>query len=347
MSLIKKLSAGAVAAVMLASFASCSDTTWVYKTNTTTLPAGVYIAMLGNAYMSALSTISSSTSEEIDSVWDQTIDEKDAETYVKDQALEAAKEYLAINDKYAEFGLELSEEDASSMDSAVDSMWSYFASYIDFEESGASKSSFKEYYMISTKESDIFDYYYGKGGIEEVKDKELKKYYYKNYRAANLISISTADDDGNAVSSKKLKKLKKQAKGYKSRLENGESMSTIIKEYNKANSDDNSTSSSTDNTTVYSKTSNSTMFKKLKKLSKGDILYYYDSTNNVIYVGVAEDIKDQEDNFQNDRDNILTNYKSDDFNDLIDDWTTNVEYTTNSSAVKRYSPRNLVVTDLS
>lgn len=343
MSLIKKLSAGAVAAVMMVSFASCSDTTWVYKTDKTTLKSGVYIAMLGNAYMSAFSQVYSTTNGEFDDIWDQTIEEKDAETYIKDTALETVKEYLAVNDKFTELGLELSEEDSSGMDSAVDSMLSYFSSYLDFEESGASKSSFKEYYMVSTKESKIFDYYYGKGGIEEVKDKELKKYYYKNYRAANLISISTADSDGNTVSDKELSKLKKQAKGYQSRLKNGESMSKIIKEYNKANSDDNSTSKSTDNTAVYSKSSNSTMFKKLKKLSKGDTLYYYDSTNNVIYVGVAEDIKEQEKNFQNDRENILTNYKGDDFNKLIDDWTSNVNFTTNSSAVKRYSPKNLAV----
>lgn len=342
MSLFKKLSAGALAAVMMASFASCSDTSWVYKTDKTSLPAGVYIAMLGNSYLSASSQISQSTSETTSDIWSQKIDEKDAETYIKDSALDAAKEYLVANDKFSEFGLELTEKEQTSMDTAVDSMWSYFSNYINFEDSGASKSSFKEYYMVSTKESKIFDYYYGKGGIEEVKDAELKKYFYKNYRAANLISISTTDSDGNAVSDSQLKKLKKQAKGYQSRLENGESMSKIIKEYNKANSSG-SDSKSNDNTALYNKSGNSTLFKKLKDLKKGDVVNYYDSSSNVIYFGVAENIKEQEKKFQDSRESILSNYKNKDFSKLIENWTKDLSFNTNSSAVKRYSPKKLVL----
>lgn len=346
MSIVKKITACAAAAAMAVSFASCSDTSWVYKTGNSALSSGVYISMMAYSYMDAVSQLSADSSNTAKTVWDQKIGDKDAETYIKDSAKDAAAEYLAISDKFKEFKLELSDDDKKSADTAVDSMWNYFQSYVDLAESGCSKESFKENYLSSARQMKIFDHYYGKGGIEEVKDAELKKYYYKNYRAAKLLALSLTDESGSQLSDADVKKLKKQAKNYQSRVDKGESMDKIIKEYAKSvsgDSSDGNAASGSDNVTIIAKSNAEDLFKKIKDLKKGKSFYLVDTASGYIYVGTAEDIKAYEDKYQSSRNNVLAAYKNNDFTKLMDEWTKAIKVTANNSSVKRYSPKKLVI----
>lgn len=66
----QNLSCRVVAAVLLFSVTGCSgDTTWVFETEKGTVPAGVYISYLQDAYTDAQNELGST-----ENIWDQTID---------------------------------------------------------------------------------------------------------------------------------------------------------------------------------------------------------------------------------------------------------------------------------
>lgn len=346
MSLFKKAIAGVLASAMMLSFTSCADTTWVYKTEKSSVSSGVYLAMLTFSYLNATSSLSASSSDVDATVWEQKIGDVAAEDYIKNDSLATAKDYLVVEDKFQEFNLSLSEEETTSVNNDVDSMWTYMGNFVDMEESGISKESFAKYYLNSAKKSKIFDYYYAEGGIEEVKDKELKKFYNKNFIAAKLIAIPTVNDEGASLEDSEIKKLKKQAKKYQSRLDNGENMDKIINEYNKSNatsSDEYTETKGEENIQIFYKddTNTEAIYKKAKKAKIGNSFYLEDS--GYIYVGVKEDITKYEDTYQSSRATALSYYKNADFTALVEDWISKVALTTNNSSVKRYSPKNLVV----
>lgn len=346
MSLLKKLCAGALTVALATSFASCSDTTWVYKTEKTTINSGVYIGMLAYGCIDAINQISSTNSENSKSIWDQKVENVDTATYIKNSAKDTAISYLAINDKFKEFKLSLSEDDEKQIKESSKSMMSQFANFIDFEASGVSDDSFSEIYADYVRKAKIFDYYFAKGGIEEVKDKELKSYYYKNYEASKFIAIPLTDSEGQALDEKETKKLKKQAKEYQTKLKNGADIDKLIAEYNKktnATTSDKANADKDDNLVVLSKddTSATKIFEKLKKSKAGDVFYVEDTGN--LFVGVAEDIEKYEAKYKEARASILNSYKSEDFNKLVEGWVKAVKLTTNTSAVSRYKPKNLVL----
>ena len=106
----KRAAAAVLALAMCLSFAGCYDEnmTWAARKDDDTLPIGGYIYYLYSAYTEAASQVDSSTH-----VLDAQIDGEDAEQWIKDRALTYVQSYYYINDKMAEYGLEMTEEDQS------------------------------------------------------------------------------------------------------------------------------------------------------------------------------------------------------------------------------------------
>lgn len=210
----KKLVALMMALVIMVSTAACSsDKSWAMKNDSLTTPIGAYIYYLYYSYQDAEYTKPDATKP----VLEQKIDGKDAETYIKEKALNYAKELYVVNDKMKELGLTLTAEETKTITDATDSQWEQASS--TFEKYGISKESFKLVYAdYSVKNQKIFSALYGKGGKKEVSDAELTAYFEKNYTDFNYIfaPMYSTDASGNSVAVTDAQKaaIKKEFDGY-------------------------------------------------------------------------------------------------------------------------------------
>lgn len=173
----KKAAAAMLAIVMAVSTAACStDKSWAMKSDTLTVPIGVYIYSLYNSYQSASSQVTDTTKP----LLQQQIDGQNVEAWIKDQALTHTKMLYVLDDKMKEMKLSLTADETKYISSITDSEWSSLSSTL--EKYGVSKSSFNiayaDYYIKYQK---VFDATYGKGGTKAVSDADLKSYFEKNY----------------------------------------------------------------------------------------------------------------------------------------------------------------------
>lgn len=193
---LKKAFAALLAAALCLSLAGCYDEnkTWAAKKGDTTLPIGSYIYYLNSAYSEAMAKVPSG-----DEVVKATIEEKDAETWIRERAESYLRSFYFVNEKFDELGLELTEDDIASIDSNTDSFWSYYKT--GFEEMGIAKESFRTAFTLyNTRQEKLMYAMYGKDGELELSDDDLKAYVTENYYNYQYFSasLSTTDDDGNS-----------------------------------------------------------------------------------------------------------------------------------------------------
>ncbi len=193
---LKKAFAAFLATALCLSLAGCYDEnkTWAAKKGDTTLPIGSYIYYLNTSYSEAMAKVPSG-----DEVVKATIEEKDAETWIRERAESYLKSFYFVSEKFDELGLEFTEEDTSSVDSNTDSFWAYYKT--SMEEMGIAKESFRTAFALyNTKLEKLMYAMYGKGGELELSDDDLKSYVTENYYNYQYFSasLSTTDDEGNS-----------------------------------------------------------------------------------------------------------------------------------------------------
>ena len=158
-------------------------------------------------------------------VLDAQIDGEDAEQWIKDRALTYVQSYYYINDKMAEYGLEMTEEDQSQAENAANSLWSYYGS--TFEELGIAQSSFqKAYGEYNVKSQKVMQAMYGEGGELALEDGAMKDYYTGLYYSFEYfyVPLTTTDEEGNSVDLDDSAKaeLKTQLEGYVDQINDGD-----------------------------------------------------------------------------------------------------------------------------
>ncbi len=198
---LKRIAAAVTAAVMVTvSAAGCSDTDYAMTMGNEKVNAGVYINfLLGEINNQMYTLYYSGQVTDMNKCPDTEIDGKSFTDYVKDTALKDMKEFAAINAKFDEFGLELSDEDKDEIASSVDSAWEQMGEYYEYQ--GISRESLKMTYEASYKRSAVFDHYYAEGGIEEVTNDDMQKYVNENYIRFKTIAVpkSVLEDETEAA----------------------------------------------------------------------------------------------------------------------------------------------------
>ena len=225
--MLRKLAAGILCAALTFSLASCKDTTWSYKVEDTTITSGMYITFQMNAYMDAQGLAEDSSK----SVLEQKIEGKNAADWINSKVLESAKSYVAVEKKFDELGLTLSDSDKNKINTQLENMWSYYQNV--YEPNGAGKQSFKKILQNSYKSNLIFKKYYDEKGLEEVSKADLLKEFTENYALVKYIQMPMKDAKGNKLKTEGKAKLKKKAEAYVARLNKGEKIDDLIKEYEK------------------------------------------------------------------------------------------------------------------
>lgn len=224
---MKRIAAGLIAVSALLSLAACKDTTWSYKIDDTTITSGMYIAYQVNAYMEASGKVEDNTKD----ILSQKIDDKTAEVWINERVAELCKTYVAVEKKFDELGLTLSESDKNKLNVQVSSYWNYYSTI--YEPNGAGQTSLKKILTNSYKSNLIFKKYYDKDGLEAVSDADLKTKLGEDYAQLKYIKMEMVDAEGNKLKTEGKAELKKKAEAYLARLKKGENIDDLIKDYAK------------------------------------------------------------------------------------------------------------------
>lgn len=194
MAKLKKAAVLLTAVIMACSAAGCSDTSYTVKADDKEIRAGIYIDYMLNEITNQINTLyyNEGVTEDF---FSHDIDGKSFSDYVSEQAMKNTKEYAAVTAKFDELGLELSAEQLKDINSQVNDEWDSMGEM--YEKEGISKESLKEVYLCSEKRHEIFEYYYGEGGEEEVSEEDMQNFVNENYLRYKTIVInkSTAEDE--------------------------------------------------------------------------------------------------------------------------------------------------------
>lgn len=222
----KKITAFVISAALALSMTACGeDTINCGVSNGSDVPSGLYIYYLLSAYYEAQSYMTENDTD----VFAITIEDKNAAAWMQDTAVEDLKEYLAVEAKFDEYGLTLSDDDISAAKITVDNMWEYYGEV--YEGYGISESSFLKAYQNNTKRDMLFDAIYGENGDREVPDEDIRAYLRDNYALINYIQMNLVDGEGNLLKSDGKAERMEMAKDYVERAKNGEDFDELNKEY--------------------------------------------------------------------------------------------------------------------
>ncbi len=341
---------------------------WSYKTADNELAIGVYIYSLSLAYSQAQSYASDQlddySTENYD--WlDEEIKDDDGNTkvareWIKDQAELMCLSYLVVDEQLAKTGVEISTDDMASADSQAETYWNIgpYADYgylmpmsDDLEPYGISLESFTysttEYNL---KYSRLFTAVYGEGGSKEVSDSDLTTFFTENYADYSYISVnlyeSTTDEAGTssdvALSEDEAKKLTDEFDAYSKSLNGGTSYEDVIAEYLEANELESDPSVS--NVEIIEDSSiGDELVDAIKELgsNKATTIKVGEDNSAIYYLIYKRDINDDVDDYIGDstnRDTVLSNMKSEDFADYIEELTKELDFEANTTVLKKYTP---------
>lgn len=234
---IKKAAALASAAALMLSATACGEnTTWGAEIDGNQIPAGVFIYYLQNAYYDAQSKLSEQTSAADEGtetaspeLFASTIEEKSAKQWIYDEATRSMQEYAAVEAKFTEYGLILTDEEKQSAQIYCDQIWDYAGEY--YTEMGISEKSYLSIYLNSEKKNKLFELLYSEGGEYAVSDSEIKTYLDENYAMINYISMELKDGSGNLLKSEGKAEIMTMAEDYVERYRNGEDLDVLNAEY--------------------------------------------------------------------------------------------------------------------
>ncbi len=219
MNFLKKLTAAGLSLALLAGTAACTgaDKSWAAKNDSLTVPIGAYIYYEYLAYQDASSKVKDSSKP----VLEQTVENKDAATWIKDKAVDYTKLLLAADKKMKDLKLSLTEDEKKQITSDTSSQWSQYQSTL--EGYGVSKESFGLASVeFSEKYSKIFSAIYGKNGTNPVSDADLKSYFEKNFTDFSYVMIPLYDTKTYAaLDDAKIKEYKKLGDDYAAQLSKG------------------------------------------------------------------------------------------------------------------------------
>lgn len=359
MKLTKRLIALLLSVLMLFSLTACADTTWAYETENSKITAGVYLAYQLDAYARAENLVKSQEdgAEKAKALFKQTIDDVPVEEWIKTEAKNACMQYLAVEAKFEELGLELSEKDHNVIDQTMKTYWPFIQEV--YENNGVAEKSYRMVLENTQKRSEIFTKYYDEGGIEEVSRDDLYAHFKDNYASVNMFGVKlNKAAEGEELTDEEKKEnedLVKRAQEFVDMINNGE------KTYNEAydiyyheasdtehdDEDEDDTILKDEDTAKWIQTTTKSPSEKVIKAifdtMKADGTAKVIPEDDVYYVVVRYDVTKDEKNFDDMRTAVLKDIKDEDFNKIVEGWRDAVTATANDAAIKRYSPKKIKI----
>lgn len=357
MKIAKRLIAIALTAVMSLSaitLTSCADTTWAYKADNVTIPAGLYIMRSMTAY--TLAQNHKDRNQDVTNIFKQKLDGVPAKEWILKETQRGCAEYVAIEHKFNELGLTLTDSDNNKIEQQYKESWDAVKAF--FEKNGVGEATYRLSLENARKRELIFEKYYDKGGIEEVAVDDLMVHFKENFAAINMFGVKLETGDELTEEQKtKNETAKTDAEGMVKKLNDKKNKMTfneVYMEYVKLENEklpeeeqkDTEVKDDKETTILIKKGTTSpsekivtAIFDEVK--AEGDTVLLTD--DDAYYVVRRYDVTKSEEKFDEMRTQLLSEVKGDDFTKLVEEWTTEAQakLVTNDAAVKRYDPKNI------
>ena len=336
----KKCLAAVLSLAIMASATACSgaDKSWAVKNDNLTVPIGAYIYNLYSAYQQASVQVEDSTKP----ILEQTVEDQDAATWIKENALRQTKSILVIDDKMKELNISLTEDELQQVSDQTDSYWGSISTAMT--EYGVAKSSFNLAYAdYYTKYTKVFDAIYGKGGTQEVSDADVKDYYVTNYMAFSYVLAPIIDmTTGTNLSEDELSQLDTEFKDYAAKINDGSMTAQEAADAYKTSSGDDTVQLYTDAANFNGETSSypEEFGTSLKSMKDGECridgvqgLYKVLLVKDDVTATAEDKISDE-----TSRTAILQNMKQEEFKQMIDEAADGYSAEINQKAIDSYQP---------
>lgn len=350
MNRFKRAACGALAAALLLTTGCAQNgAPWAYRAGDVQLPVGVYIYYMLNASSAAETKLTELHEGEegytvpaYKQMLKEDIDGQTGDAFIRAEAEQSAKEHIAVEQKFAEKGLELTESELSYAKSSATGTWDGNQEF--FNENGIAESSIRLIYENSLKTEKLFQETYGEGGERAATDEELQAHFAENYSKVDLM-VFTKDFSGE--SGEDVEETQAKAEGYLKRLQEGEDMYDLIYEQMLDGAEDPATVqqpvAGSQSIVFYDAIRGSYYSDQLIDAALAAKLGEPVMTEDSVYYYILRRIETTETDFMTYRSNLLNELKGDEFDEIVEGWAAAVSAETNQSAVSKYSPSSLKV----
>ncbi len=231
----KRIVAAVAALAMAVAATGCGESTsWIAQCSDTKINSGVYIFYQTEAYSDATSLLRKENEElnisDTKLLKTMAVENTDITEWINSKAEKNLKIFAAVNQKFSELGLSLTEEEKAQIDAVAEMYWQYNAAM--YEENGIGESTFRQLVEFDTKKEEVFLHYYGEGGEKECPDSEITAYLEGNYARVKTIRFDLNASDGTALEGDEKAAVKKMAEDYKKQADSGKkTFDQLISEY--------------------------------------------------------------------------------------------------------------------
>ena len=283
------------------------------------------------------------------------LDGKNGEQWIIDGAKDRLEDHIAINQKFKDMKLELDKGTVDYTEHNLNNQWDELNEQQKYEKKGISKESMMEVLISNMKKEKIFDAYYGKDGIKEVKDSDIQKYLNENYNDVKYFSFELygLNDD-------EKKKKEELFKEFLDRAKAGEDFDELIKEYNKKEknedkedheelSEDNRDNEKNEEDeidkfiSVYDKEDGGRFSKEIEeainKADKNVITGYKAKYEYIVFIN--RNAGDDDKYIEKNKENLISEMKEEEFKEEMKTWINKDEIKYNQDAIDKYTPSKL------
>ena len=363
--MIKKLTAGLLAAAMTVGLSGCTlgTTSWIlrYGEDNAEVPTGIYVQNMYTAYQAATQYV-----EDSSNVLSGEIDGRSADQWIRDTALNLTKQYLAVNLKFDEEGLTLTEAEDTDIQTLVDTVWNLYGE--SYTLLGINRDSYQKMQEYSAKASDLFQHYYGEGGELAPTDEEYSTYFTENYDRTRAVYYAKNDVDS-MTDEERAEAETALADAALSRIQNGEDIVTILQEIEaeqaaeSGSTDetaDNSSSSAADDAaddtgsdSAADTETDPSQYDNLVNVNDTSVPEAYRTASHEMAVGESRIVETDSGYYvvykleldpdgselESRKASLLQEMKGDEYNDMIAQWVEELpEVTVNEATVEEFSP---------
>lgn len=339
MNFVKKITALGLAVAMASGFAACStgeDTKWVAKFGETTVPAGVYIGQMITAYPATVDPLGA----DIKNPMKEQVDGVPVPQKIAEDAKKGLANYIAVEKKFDEMELTLSDSDKAITVQMANEYWVYVGEA--YQANGISQETYTAILTNEMKKSVIFKAVYDKDGTDPVPETELREKFEKDYAKIAVIPLSFSTETDPDKKAGDDKATRDMIAKYEQLAKDGRDMEELIYEARKEiMGEEIEKPAPGASFTIIERGSGQfedNMMEAVFAAKVGTPTVVESETEINLFVRYEPN----DDDFNSRRSSLVTALRQDDFDKKIEEWAaamTDVTY--NEKALSRYTPQKL------
>ena len=361
MSLKNKIICTVMSAAMIFTFAGCgqkADTKTIAEYKGEQIPVGIYLYGMANSIEDAKSVYFTNAQEnkkddekidieKVDIVSAEIENGKKGSEWILETAKNYLYQYIAVNEMYNELGCTLPTTIEENIDQLIESQKAQSPDFFEYlNKIGISEDSYKKSMMINYMRNDMFPKYYGEDGPSPVSEEEYKQQYELQYRRVFMLPISLVDKNNVPYDDNKKAELQNKAAEYLGRLNNGEDLETIAKDYftfstgADASEEDENIESSLIDKDNYNLPKD--FIEKLDNAAEGE--YIMAENDFSIIIARKDDLFSNMEDFENMKSSMLSAIKGEEFTNIIEEKANEIadDVHFNENSLNRYNVKDFV-----